>query len=131
MPLNLTRDELIRSQNFIAGRWCDGLAADVLAVVNPADESLITNVPDSAAADAQAAVDAAQAAFPAWRATPAKQRAQLLKRWNDLIIEHQEDLGRSSRASRASRWPKAGAKCSTPRATSSGSPKRQPAPMAT
>ena len=39
-------------------------------------------------------VDAAHAAFPAWRAVPAKQRAQILKRWNDLILAHQEDLGR-------------------------------------
>ncbi len=52
------------------------------------------SVPDSTAADAQAAVDAAQATFAAWRATPAKERAQLLKRWNALILEHQQDLGR-------------------------------------
>jgi len=94
MTLSLTRDELIRSQNFIAGRWCDAADAALLPVLDPADDRPITRVPDSSAADARAAVDAAQAAFPAWRATPAKQRAQLLKRWNDLIVMHQEDLGR-------------------------------------
>ena len=94
MTLSLTRDELIRSQNFIAGRWCDAADAALLPVLDPADDRPITRVPDSSAADARAAVDAAQAAFPAWRATPAKQRAQLLKRWNDLIVLHQEDLGR-------------------------------------
>ncbi len=94
MPLTLTRDELIRSQNFIDGRWCAAAAGGLLAVTDPADDSRIADVPDSGAADARAAVDAAQAAFPAWRATPAKERARLLKRWNDLVVEHQDDLGR-------------------------------------
>ncbi|WP_029002104.1 NAD-dependent succinate-semialdehyde dehydrogenase [Azohydromonas australica] len=95
MSLNLRRDDLIRTQNFVNGRWCDALDANaLLGVTNPADESLITRVPDSSAEDARAAVEAAQAAFAGWRATPAKERARLLKRWNDLIVEHQEDLGR-------------------------------------
>ena len=94
MSLNLTRADLIRTQNFIGGQWRRAASEALLAVTDPADDSRITQVPDSGPADAKAAVDAAQAAFPAWRATPAKQRAQLLKRWNDLIVEHQEDLGR-------------------------------------
>jgi len=51
-------------------------------------------VPDSGADDARAAVDAAYAAFPAWRAVPAKQRASIIKRWNDLVMAHQDDLGK-------------------------------------
>ena len=61
---------------------------------DPATDAVFASVPDSGAADARAAVDAAHAAFPAWRAVPAKQRAQILKRWNDLMLAHQEDLGR-------------------------------------
>ncbi|MGA0609685.1 NAD-dependent succinate-semialdehyde dehydrogenase [Caldimonas sp. KR1-144] len=94
MPLTLRCDELIRSQNFIAGRWCDGAEARTLAVTDPADDARFAAVPDSGAADAHAALAAAHAAFPAWRATPAKQRAAALKRWNDLILAHQDDLGR-------------------------------------
>ena len=94
MDLSLTRDDLIRTQNFIGGRWCAAATGALLAVTDPADDSRITQVQDSGDADARAAVDAAHSAFPAWRATPAKQRAQLIKRWNDLIVEHQEDLGR-------------------------------------
>ena len=94
MPLDITRNDLIRSHNFIAGRWCAAADAAVFHVLNPADDTRITQVPDSGAADAKSAVEAAHAAFPGWRATPAKERAQLLKRWNDLIVEHQEDLGR-------------------------------------
>jgi succinate-semialdehyde dehydrogenase/glutarate-semialdehyde dehydrogenase len=92
--LTLERGELIRAHNFIAGRWCAAASGEAFAVVDPADDARIGDVPDSAAADARAAVDAAQAAFPAWRATPTKERARLLKRWNDLIVAHREDLGR-------------------------------------
>lgn len=94
MTLHLTRDDLIRTQNFIAGEWCAAQTGALLPVTDPANDSLITQVQDSGPADARAAVHAAHAAFPAWRATPAKQRAQLIKRWNDLMIQHQEDLGR-------------------------------------
>lgn len=95
MSLTLQRDDLIRTQNFVNGRWCDALdSSALLDVTDPADNSLVARVPDSSAADARAAVEAAQAAFAAWRATPAKERARLLKRWNDLLVAHQEDLGR-------------------------------------
>lgn len=94
MSLELTRNDLIRTQNFIGGRWCTRDPEALLSVTNPADDSYIAQVPDSNAIDAREAVDAAHSAFAAWRTTPAKQRAQLIKRWNDLILEHQEDLAR-------------------------------------
>jgi len=87
-------DLLLRAQNFIAGTWRDAASGHRLPVLNPADQQPFAEVPDSDAADARAAADAAHAAFPAWRDTPAKQRAQVLKRWLALINEHQEDLGR-------------------------------------
>ncbi|MBT2334921.1 NAD-dependent succinate-semialdehyde dehydrogenase [Variovorax paradoxus] len=93
MPLTLSRPELQRTANFIAGEWCTA-AGRTLDVTDPATGALIAQVPDSGADDARAAVDAAHAAFPAWRRTPAKQRAQILKRWNDLVLAHQDDLGR-------------------------------------
>jgi succinate-semialdehyde dehydrogenase/glutarate-semialdehyde dehydrogenase len=93
MPLTLSRPELQRTANFIAGEWC-AAAGRTLDVTDPATGGLIARVPDSGADAARAAVDAAHAAFPAWRRTPAKQRAQILKRWNDLVLAHQDDLGR-------------------------------------
>jgi succinate-semialdehyde dehydrogenase/glutarate-semialdehyde dehydrogenase len=92
--LSLDKHELIRNQQFIGGRWCEAVGGGRFDVTDPADDAFITSVPDSGAADARAATDAAAAAFPAWRALPAKQRAQLLKRWFALLVEHQEDLGR-------------------------------------
>ena len=94
MPLTLTRPALQRQQNFIDAQWCDAAEGRMLAVSDPATDTVFAQVPDSGAADALAAVQAAHAAFPAWRARPAKERAQLLKRWHALILEHQEDLGR-------------------------------------
>ena len=93
MPLTLTRPELLRSANFIAGQWSSAPAAR-LAVTDPATGATITEVPDSGALEARAALDAAHAAFPAWRKVPAKQRAAIIKRWNDLVLAHQDDLGK-------------------------------------
>ncbi len=96
ISLNLTRADLIVSHNFIAGNWQPSLETNpsTLAVTDPSDASLIAQVPDSGAADALAAVDAAQHAFSDWKATPAKERANVIRRWNDLILAHKEDLGK-------------------------------------
>ena len=93
MPLTLTRTDLIRSANFINGTWTNTATAR-LAVTDPATGNLITEVPDSGTAEARAALEAAHAAFPAWRKVPAKQRATIIKRWNDLVMAHQDDLGK-------------------------------------
>lgn len=76
------------------GHWYEAAEGRRFEVCDPATDAPITSVPDSGAADARAALDAACTAFPAWRATPAKARAQVLKRWNDLVLTHQDELGR-------------------------------------
>ena len=91
-PLALTRTDLIRSSNFIAGQWT-AFPGPLMDVTNPATGAVITSVPDSGAAEARAALDAAHAAFATWRKVPAKQRAAIIKRWNDLVLAHQDDLG--------------------------------------
>ena len=93
MTLSIRRDDLLPGRNYI-GRWCDAEEGRRFDVTDPATDAVVASVPDSGAADARAALDAAHAAFATWRAVPAKQRAQILKRWNDLIVAHQEDLGR-------------------------------------
>jgi succinate-semialdehyde dehydrogenase/glutarate-semialdehyde dehydrogenase len=94
MPLTLSRAALLRSANYIAGEWQAAAAGRSFEVTDPANGELIARVPDSDAQAARAAVDAAHAALAGWRKTPAKARAQILKRWNDLVLAHQEDLGR-------------------------------------
>jgi succinate-semialdehyde dehydrogenase / glutarate-semialdehyde dehydrogenase len=93
MPLSIHRDDLLPGRNFI-GRWCEAQQERRFDVADPATDTVFASAPDSGEDDARAALDAAHAAFPAWRSVPAKQRAQILKRWNDLIVAHQEDLGR-------------------------------------
>jgi succinate-semialdehyde dehydrogenase/glutarate-semialdehyde dehydrogenase len=94
MPLTLKRSELLCTKNFIAGQWCNGQAGARHGVSDPATDAVFTSVPDSSQADALAAVNAADIAFPAWRARSARERAQLLKRWHALIIANTEDLAR-------------------------------------
>ncbi len=96
VSLHLKRADLIVSHNFIAGNWQASLEPDqpLMPVTDPSDASLITHVADSGAVDALAAVDAAQSAFSDWKSRPAKERATVIKRWNDLIVSHKEDLGK-------------------------------------
>ncbi|MDB5664076.1 NAD-dependent succinate-semialdehyde dehydrogenase [Cypionkella sp.] len=74
---------------FIGGEWLPGHG---IAVVNPSTASVLAEVPDATIADAMRAVDAAEAAALGWRATPARQRAEILRRWFVLMTEHAEDL---------------------------------------
>ena len=96
MTLNLRRPELRLERAFINGEWID--AAQRFVVRNPADASELAQVPDVGAEGARAAVDAAYASQRAWRTRPAGERATLLRRWNDLVLENLEDLeiGRAS-----------------------------------
>ena len=82
----------LQTRNFIAGQWVAAQDGREVDVTNPATLETITRVADSGAADARAALDAAQAAFPAWRDRTGRERAQLLKKWNDLIVANQEEL---------------------------------------
>ena len=94
MTLTLERQDLMPGRQLIGAEWREASDTRRLDVTDPATDAVFASVPDGTAADARAAVDAAHAAFPAWRAVPAKQRAQIIKRWNDLVMAHQEDLGR-------------------------------------
>jgi succinate-semialdehyde dehydrogenase/glutarate-semialdehyde dehydrogenase len=90
--LGLTRPDLLRKAALIGGAWVSGDAT--LDVINPATGRVIGSVPDLGTAETEAAVAAAHAALPAWRARSAADRAGVLRRWNDLIVAHGEDLAR-------------------------------------
>ena len=92
--LQLTNTALLRTQNFIGATWQGAHTGKLVDVIDPATGAVIAQVPDSGAADAAAAADAAHAAFHAWSTRPARDRAQILKRWHALLLQHQDDLGR-------------------------------------
>jgi len=84
---------LFRQQNYINGKWVDAADGAKVAVVNPSTGKKIGSVPSISAKECAAAVDAANAALPAWRATDAKTRANILRKWFDLCMAAQDDLG--------------------------------------
>jgi succinate-semialdehyde dehydrogenase/glutarate-semialdehyde dehydrogenase len=83
---------LFREACFINGRWIGVSGGRSIAVDDPATGEIIGMVPKLGQAETRAAIDAAAAAFPAWCAKTAKERAVILRRWFDLVMAHQEDL---------------------------------------
>ena len=81
-----------REQCFIDGAWVQADDNATIAVVNPADGTVVGSVPRMGAAETRRAIEAANNAWPAWRAKTAKERAALLRKWFDLMMQHQEDL---------------------------------------
>ncbi len=74
---------------YIGGKWHKG---DGIAVMNPSTDEKLADVADASVEDAMRAVDAAEAAASGWRATPARQRSEILRRWFQLMTQHAEDL---------------------------------------
>ncbi|MHB1186087.1 NAD-dependent succinate-semialdehyde dehydrogenase [Thiobacillus sp.] len=90
--MKLTDPTLFKQQTLIDGDWCDAADGARFAAHNPANAELVGHAPRCSATDVERAIDAAHAAFPGWRNQTAKARAQLLRRWFDLILAHRDDL---------------------------------------
>lgn len=83
---------LFRQQACIDGRWCDAASGDTVAVFDPALGEQVGTVPRMGEAETVAAIEAANAALPAWKQRTAKERAGLLRKWFELILQHEQDL---------------------------------------
>ncbi len=83
---------LFRQQCYINGAWVDADDKSTMAVHNPADGVQVGTVPRMGAAETRRAIEAANVAWPAWRARTAKERAAILRKWYDLMMANQEDL---------------------------------------
>jgi succinate-semialdehyde dehydrogenase/glutarate-semialdehyde dehydrogenase len=79
---------------WIGGEWIAPERGAAYPVHNPATGETLAYVPDMGASAARKAIEAAHRAFPAWRSLSAGARAGLLRRWSDLMLQHQEDLGK-------------------------------------
>ncbi len=90
--LTLKNPSLLRQQAFLAGRWCDADSGATFAVTDPATGDVIGQVPDMGAHETRRAIDAAQAAWAGWRRRTARERSAILRRWNDLMLAHADDL---------------------------------------
>ncbi|MDQ0626425.1 MULTISPECIES: NADP-dependent succinate-semialdehyde dehydrogenase [Paraburkholderia] len=90
--LTLKDPSLLRTAAYIAGEWQGADDGATFDVVNPATGEVIATVPRMGAAETRRAIDSANAAWPAWRASTAKQRAVVLRKWHDLMLENADDL---------------------------------------
>src|SRR5881296_3984102 len=90
--LNLKDPSLFRQQCYIDGRWADADSGKSIPVNNPATGEILGTVPNMGAAETRRAIEVANAAFSAWRAKTAKERANILRKWFDLMMANQEDL---------------------------------------
>ena len=92
-PLSLLNDpSLLKTDALINGQWVKG--ASRFDVHDPATGQKLADVANLTAQDAEAALDAANAAWPAWRNKTSKERSIILRKWFDLLMANQEDLGR-------------------------------------
>ena len=83
---------LFRAQSYIDGAWIEADSGMRFDVDNPADGTIVGSVPDCGGAETRRAIEAANAALPAWRALTAKQRSALLRRWFELMLLNADDL---------------------------------------
>ena len=89
----IAETELRREQAFVDGRWVDSDSGQTFPVTNPATGEELARVPRMGAAETRRALGAAETAFPGWRGRTAADRARILRRWADLMLEHIDDLG--------------------------------------
>ncbi len=105
-PLSLLKDpSLLKTDGLINGQWVAG--ASRFDVLDPATGHKLADVANLGPADAEAAIAAANAAWPAWRAKTAKERSIILRKWFDLLMANQEDLARIMTAEQGKPFPEA------------------------
>jgi succinate-semialdehyde dehydrogenase/glutarate-semialdehyde dehydrogenase len=93
-PVTVVELPLLRRQGYVAGKWVDADSGETFPVTNPATGDVLAEVPRMGAAETRRAIEAAQRALPDWKHRPAKERARILRRLADLMVEHEEDLAR-------------------------------------
>ncbi len=88
----LKDQSLFRQQCYIDGSWCDADSKATVKVVNPADGDVIGTIPKLGQTETSRAIKAAQAALSEWRAKLPKERANILRKWFNLMMANQDDL---------------------------------------
>jgi len=91
-PLTLKDPSLFRQQCYIDGTWCNADSGKTVDVNNPATNDVLGTIPNLGADETRRAIEAANAAWPGWRKKTAKERANILRKWFNLMLENQDDL---------------------------------------
>ena len=90
--MKLKDPSLFAQHCYIDGKWCDADNGKTLPVTNPANGAALGTIPNMGAAETRRAIEAASRAYPAWAAKTAKERANTLRRWFELMMANQDDL---------------------------------------
>jgi len=90
--LALRDSKLFRQLCFIDGKWVGADGGETIDVTNPATGEKLGTIPKMGAAETRRAIEAAARAYPLWRAKTAQERATILRRWFELLLENQDDL---------------------------------------
>src|SRR5215469_14137813 len=90
--MQLKDAKLFRQQCYVDGQWIDADSKSTIPVNNPADNSILGTIPKMGAEETRRAIEAADRALPEWRARTGKERAAILRRWYELLMQNQEDL---------------------------------------
>ena len=90
--MRLKDASLLKQLCYINGQWSAADSGTTINVINPATGKVIGSIPKMGHSETSRAIEAANTAWPAWRAKTAKERAVILRRWFDLLMENQEDL---------------------------------------
>src|SRR4249919_1271781 len=91
-PMAMLTSDLLRTQAYVDGRWTDADSGETFAVLNPATGETVAAVPRLGAAETRRAIEAAERALPEWRTKTAKERARILRRLSDLMLERDDEL---------------------------------------
>jgi succinate-semialdehyde dehydrogenase/glutarate-semialdehyde dehydrogenase len=86
------QSDLLPTRGHIDGQWVDADSGATFPVVNPATQEVVAEIPRMGAAETRRAIEAAHRALPGWKGMLAKDRARIMRRWADLMMDHQEDL---------------------------------------
>ena len=90
--MKITESKLYRDKCYINGEWIAADSGETISVNNPATLEEIGTVPKCETIETKRAIEAANEAWPEWRAKSARQRSDILRKWFDLMIENKEEL---------------------------------------
>jgi len=90
--LKLKDSSLLKEHCYVNGCWLVADSGQTISVINPATGQVIGAIPRMGTMETRRAIEAANGAWPAWRAKTAKERSTILRRWFELMLENQEDL---------------------------------------
>ena len=90
--MKLSDSKLFRQQCYVDGQWADADSGETIDVTNPANGDVIGTIPKMGATETRRAIEAAEVAQKEWKKLTGKERAAILRKWFELMMEHQEDL---------------------------------------